>query len=157
VKPNITLLYAIIACANVACVHTLAYAYGSPCAGPCAEYEVASSDSAPIIHNHRRHREPRQWPVLTAREARDIINETDYKKHPEQIDWWIDFINAKVVAESKLPNACVRIDLSNVNWETQGYLAQVYEDAGYRSSLEPGWNKAENRPDSSHTTLALCW
>jgi len=94
--------------------------------------------------------------VLPAKEAREQIELTIYNKHKAAIDWWIGYINAAILKESKKPNASLTIEITTASIEVGSYLEWMYETAGYKVELIPGWNKTKNIPDGT-TYLCLLW
>lgn len=118
---------------------------------------MLSSISFASVHGAGMHL--RHYPAtpLSAKEAREITMETTYEKHQVAIDWWVDFINDKIREQSEKDNSSsVCVDITVVNVYVVGYLAEVYEAAGYKTEMLPEWDKIKNIPDGK-TYLSLSW
>src|ERR1700688_841048 len=69
--------------------------------------------------------------ALPANDARDIIMDQIRSNNMKAIDWWVDFINTRVIGESQSKNASTNIDITKAGMEVQEYLVLAYERAGY--------------------------
>jgi len=85
--------------------------------------------------SHGRNHQHRQWPILSAAQARADLESKTYEERKEAIDWWIDFINAKIEEQCQEGNATVAIDIDKANHEVQNYLQRAFEREGYRSEF----------------------
>lgn len=98
-----------------------------------------------------------KWDALPAKVARQEIMRLIYNQHTEAINWWVEYINAEVLKQSRNGSACIGIEVTKANMEVQGYLVDLYTKAGYyQPELTPGWDGEHNRPDG-HTYLSLSW
>jgi hypothetical protein len=100
--------------------------------------------------------------VYTAKEARDRMMDDLRLKHIEAVNWWIDFINTKVIDTADSGSACTLIDVTVASMEVQSYLEFVYDRAGYyKTELVPGWTGYDSHRRGGHpdgkTYLSLSW
>lgn len=115
--------------------------------------------TTPVFAHH--YHVPTPWPIVSAKDARQEISDIAYKAHAEAIDWWIQYINSRVLTESHNQNATVTIDVTVASMEVQCYLAGEYEREGYHSELIPGWTGYDEHHRGGHpdgkTYLGLSW
>jgi len=112
--------------------------------------------ASPVFAHHGSHGAAIPWPVMSAKDARQEIFDTIYQKHAEAIDWWVQYINNRILVESRNVNACVSIDIRKASSDVQSYLVESYEREGYHIERVPGWDEVNNKPDGT-AYLSLSW